>query len=793
MNLKKNKGSSLIIVVLIFALLTIFGTVILAATVSDYQMRIVESKKTKSLYLSDSGLNITEEILKKLVEQGVKVGNNSVKVFMDDFNTNPDAPEYDDLYDIEGKSKVLNKKNFKKKQNTEFKTAYKAYIQEYIDNSATYLQKGFYPNDVDYLVDYIKDYKDNPDNFNGNDYLKKAENNLKLLYSTDVSNNIKITATPPIASFSSTGVMQFTVNSTFSDPKLAGETSNEKALSAHVTITTPEYGKAYYVQTKGETIKVNPAWKKAIAIDGNMNIDCDLTVNGDVFVKGKPTKVTDSNKVYSKYNGGITIGSDSTGIKAIFSKDVSTPNSFNITGSDNEVDITNGGNVFAGNVYIGKQTALSSSSGLKLNAANNGSIYTNNDLSLNASGSTINIDNYYGVNEISKLKSGGGLSDYNSSSSIIVNSDDIGVGSAISINKAAIIMGAAYINTSPSSYETGESLAIKGNYKAYATPIPDEQTSTDAYYQDLITKYSEGRLSFYDFNSLLLANNFNDTNNTALNIIDKAKYFQLYDHLFSEDPINKSGITLPDNTISIGAVINGGKVSGSSYIGTDEQLNTIIPKRRALASHIYEMGCDGGFIGSLDLLDVYNNYKINRAVFEGDKQRNSATNQTNQVAQVFLDTDEFDAEKIDTTTEEVICRTKDKDVIIVGNDAVGSFSDDDHTEVIDLRATNGVAKGIIITKKNVLVYGKVNFTGTVIVGGDFITAKDNLLKTFGYDENYILNLIAKDYTTYSKIFNEDTPQGIQNVSFVDRTGEGEETGNAINKDLVALDKWKILK
>ena len=55
MSLKKKKGSSLVAVLLIFAVLSISGISILSLTVYDYNAKITASKKIQSLYASDSG------------------------------------------------------------------------------------------------------------------------------------------------------------------------------------------------------------------------------------------------------------------------------------------------------------------------------------------------------------------------------------------------------------------------------------------------------------------------------------------------------------------------------------------------------------------------------------------------------------------------------------------------------------------------------------------------------------------------------------------------------------------
>ena len=93
-----------------------------------------------------------------------------------------------------------------------------------------------------------------------------------------------------------------------------------------------------------------------------MKVNSQTEVVGDIFVKGDTSQNLDE-KVFTKYNGGITIGADNeSGITATFNGDVSTPNSFNINGNNNTANIS--GNIYAGNVYVGKGESTANASGV---------------------------------------------------------------------------------------------------------------------------------------------------------------------------------------------------------------------------------------------------------------------------------------------------------------------------------------------------------------------------------------------------------------------------------------------
>ena len=127
------------------------------------------------------------------------------------------------------------------------------------------------------------------------------------------------------------------ISSQFFTTPISGQTSNKKTVQADIVISIPDYQNSYFVETKKQEVTINPVWKNAISIDGDMHINSDITVDGNIFVMGKPPVVTDE-KVYTKYNGGISIGSDDTNaIKAKFKKNVVTSNSFNISGQNKKL------------------------------------------------------------------------------------------------------------------------------------------------------------------------------------------------------------------------------------------------------------------------------------------------------------------------------------------------------------------------------------------------------------------------------------------------------------------------
>ena len=264
---------------------------------------------------------------------------------------------------------------------------------------------------------------------------------------------------------------------------------NSRTVQATYVMSVPNYKDIYFQNVTGELHEYLAFKDRALTIGGNMNVNSatGLTVNGDMFVEGKDPTLTSETRTVDKYHGGITI-SDSKQVK--FNDDIITRNTINI---QDDVEATINGNLYARNVYAGKlDNGFASSSILNVNNidANKGQVIIDNDLALKASkSSTINIKDFYGINDKNINYENGDISNRGnsddvtkSSSSIIVNGNDDSTN--INITNSAYIMGTAHINTKDDNgYQTGESAAVKGNYKAYSVPL--NETEKFAYYDPL--------------------------------------------------------------------------------------------------------------------------------------------------------------------------------------------------------------------------------------------------------------------------------------------------------------------
>ena len=79
MKRRNKKGSSLVMVVFVTAIIFMVGTVMLALVQTDYKSRMQRSQSIKSLYAADSGLNIVKNAINKEAEAAMFCAANQVK------------------------------------------------------------------------------------------------------------------------------------------------------------------------------------------------------------------------------------------------------------------------------------------------------------------------------------------------------------------------------------------------------------------------------------------------------------------------------------------------------------------------------------------------------------------------------------------------------------------------------------------------------------------------------------------------------------------------------------------
>ncbi|WP_069649466.1 pilus assembly PilX N-terminal domain-containing protein [Caloranaerobacter ferrireducens] len=569
--------------------------------------------------------------------------------------------------------------------------------------------------------------------------LNQAQNELfKDAYKTYVLNNIKnrlensnnytlesdgtkpqIRILNDIFSFSE-DKLELDIESTFIKDEI------EKKIKISLIINTPNYNEPIYITSTVNEIPINTVWEKVISSDGNMLIDSgNVKINGDIFVKG-------INK-----SGGITLeGSDVT---LNVNGNIITDYNFKINSSNNNIELN--GNIFAKNFIISEDTNNT------VVSQDEGSFYLMDDLELNGNNCIVDIKgNFYGISDSSDA------SDSDQSSSIVINTNDIGNGSRLNINGNVIIHGSSFINTYGGKYQTGESISIKGNYIAYTYPL---QELGDRGEDKESLKSNNVVFEYYD--PLVLVDRF--VNGEKLLVQDKSDYIKFYNDEYQQSSsLNLGeGITLDESKslIHTGALVYDGKIIPSNIKVEDQ--GVINEKRATFDLYVNKMGDESIQLEKITVNDQIDYTKIINKI-------------------------EYNSEK-----KELIILDKDnEDFAIIGPNGDESVLPESITKVL---IDNGSVKGIIITNGDLYLLGEIDFIGSIITT-DNIYIYNNGIKKFNHNTNIVSKLIYENNITNIFKNNSNNKIALESDININKT----EKGNGIQvADLIEVSNWKLIR
>lgn len=505
--------------------------------------------------------------------------------------------------------------------------------------------------------------------------------------------------------------------------------NNLRTVQAKYNIFVPEYSDIFFGKGTDNISQYVVVENKALMVGKEMIINGtnNLNVTGNVFVEGKSDtskSIDSSNRTYEKYNGGIKINyengsikSDSDSDNVVFNNDVITRGTFNLQDS---MKVKIAGNLYANNFYAGgeKLTELDRiSSGSRLNA---NTFILDNDLTVKGNDTHIGMSEFYGINDKNTNKSDGGTNRYyntthvadnvgkeRTSSSIIVNSPD--ANSTIDISNEAYIMGVAHINTD-NGYQTGESVAVKGNYSAYSVPLDSQE-------------------KFIFDNPLQVLD--------ESNVFNKAKHFSDYWNKTSNGDIGKNldrsgqkanngGISLPTSIYSTGAIVykDGDQtiVKPSQYtLDVETKVNNM---RIDYATQVYRIGAQS------DIAD-YDNL---------GKHADSVEDLIDLTPDILQNSSYSASTELGVNKKEVAVFSMNS-IEIDGN----KITVDGHQYTI-----GSTINAVIVTKGDVNIKGTVNFNGNIITCGNLNVGSGNI--TIKYDEEIINRIKLKNSTLFKNVF-----------------------------------------
>lgn len=750
---KKRKGATLAYVIVVLAIIAVIGTAIVSLSLTNYKAMIVHGKKTQNLYMSESGLDKVQKALDILTAKAITYGNDAVAKEDASLSSEEDLKSGGNKTD-DGYKKISSEKE--ESQNKIFKKAYKEYIikqlnpnSEVSKNEKVFLLENNKVKFNNNLIKMAEEDKNKEKNEEGNYDITLIDiNNKKVSNGSGLSGILNFKTT---SDKDKKEEVSLRLDSKFNVKESDGN-KNYKDVSLTFNIEVPDYNGAYKI----EEFPLYNVCSNGLVVGENLNIGTGSTLNveGGIFVSANVVKdkedLTSGNMVNKKdgdgvvINGGtlsvnngslvskndIRLGGEGSNLKVGCETENSENNKSNLNLNDeskkSNSNLNNNLGVYTGNLGINGDKIGFDKDVSKGNIISNYPVYAMNDLILNGKKSSINLnDGFYGLNSNrTEDKLTGKI---NNSSAIIVNTDDIGNGSSIKIGQEAIIMGTAYINTKPEAYQTGESVSVKGNYIAYTV--------------------DNGNVEFKYYNPLQLA---------KLDSVDeKAKYFK--DNIKNaKGTIHLDGISLPNNTTSIGATISNNEVRQNNDNldkTTGVRINQVNQYEKAI-----------NYIGSL--INTTNN--DNSEIEFPDKEVRKIVN----------------IKESDGKLTKAIIYIDSK------NDKGGNLTIKygNSTDVTDneINLGNGIGAGIIVTKKNVILDSKdksLKFNGTIITA-DNLDVKESKKIDLVYDDNIIKKIISQNYNYFKNLF-----RGQVCNNFITIKSQTNMSDNTLN--LVKTSNWEV--
>lgn len=499
------------------------------------------------------------------------------------------------------------------------------------------------------------------------------------------------------------------LTSTYKDDK-----GKERVVSVAYNLVTPE---DYRILDKadGNTSKLI---NYTLAADGNLTIATDsshvkegkVEVDGNLWIQGLRSEDMVNNPTVDKYKGGIEINNTDIEFKgqvntaANITVDKSKINFKAITLEDKEVD----NKVYAENIFLGSLADGDVDSGIDVDSSK-AELYLANDLVIGASDAKINIKNLYGFNDLNIALPTDDGQVVRGSSSIIINSMKWPNNKGnLTVTDSAYLMGSAYIKTHREPYQTGESVALKGNYKAYAKDSNGNYKDSQYEYLDplvLITKDAQGQ---------------------PLNVVDKAEHFVDYSNS-SNASIRAKGISLPQKTYTAGAYISEGKAHGNSVNLNTEELDKVENMKKRFVQAVYYMGNED--------FDV-NKFQQGKAVYTVENQINwdgvssLIANRGNiiQLENMVILLNDDENRDIEISDDKLILRHENKEATYNKE-----FNRDESKDITYIVVTKGDVnyngtkdyKGTIISLKDINIKNSKGLIGTAKLSEDEIKDKKN--------------------------------------------------------------------
>lgn len=771
------KGSTLLMVIIMSAVLTILGTAMLSMTFMNINMKYNDSRAKRSMYYSESGIDEAYALVGSFVEDTLAIAKDNTDAYREaliaylettvERTVDPLIPP-----DYPGQVHVqidLINGVYSCVQGP-IKNEDGSLVQFYMDGD------GFTPEDMQldvqalskqldyqFKIEFMKAFNEK--------YNVASEHDasfLKIVYDINEVDGLDYNGNPsdvevlgtitPFDLSSDTPFIVHNVNS-----KFVYENRTEKNIQVDLVIHAPE--SLYPVKVTDNTIKIedNPIWQNALVSNTDIIFldGTDSTVNGDIYALGSfKNEITGE----PKYNeSGIMIGGDVLVYGDLVTRAY-------VQTIEDSASLT----VYDGQVYCNTLSTTAGSDNSMIDIMN-GNLYTKDDIELNAAGSSIRIEgSYYGisdgstpdypiededVDEDSQIK-------HDNSSAIVINAPLTDASLYISgdmpdfetlelvdfwynpylwmlneenpteINKNKFdesldgvwIPGTAYIqiggtgNADYWPYQTGESVSVKENYLAYSLPMylgDLHQYSDTNIYKETANNGAEMVFgtTVSDEGEPLEEVKYFDFADKAEYLIEISNYPEYMEDASLINIGNVSSININKYKYGVGTIIsNDGSINELKAGPSDPSdfVNISREIRYDFISYLLHSVRNKEAVEDIDLEHVY---------YFPDSDFNIIVDHVDYTTTTLYSTsiEEYVyATELEQVASQILYVSNPdsevkENVRLVG---VGGVAADGYTNIeTEDGATEGYFQGIIITQGDVIIDGDVHFTGSIIAGG----------------------------------------------------------------------------
>lgn len=584
-NRKKKKGSSILITVGMFAMLSILIMSVLAMTTSGYSLRIKNNKRIENFYAADSGLEISQKVLHDYLGKVVKASLNKVDEYV---QSKPDG----------------------KLSQSEKEEKFQEFFKDIILNGGTL------KDDTGNVIEQLKTVKDEVELPSNYDSFKRDGKNIEIQSEIKSLKKDGTEIVIPTIPYKDINKFSLNVKSNFTD-----KDNKDREVEVDFDILIPEYGK---LLVRAKNSKAPNILNYIVGVDGDYTITTDTTTSvlGDMWVKGNTPNDREVNSE-NKYDGGIVVrqpeGSAYSAPEVRWDGTIATNGTLNISniifksglkGQSGEE------NIFARNIKIDNSKNKTGDSSLFGDETN---LHVYNDFLLEGIKNKIVLKNFYGLNDINDYEKNWEnkkLKNAQKSSSMIINSEDFGNGSSIDIKNDLYILGTSYLDLKGDDYQTGQSTIMNNISRPYTIRDcgekehehePEECPYNEYFYQ--YKTYGDSGIHIAtkdkDGNELILGEVIEETGEAVKpsKLALAKKFYETNTDYFN------AGLTVPeDNIASTGVILaNNQAIARAPRL---EQIEKAEKKQGEFAKEVFYMGNNEG---SYDKKEFWNN-KVNETV-----------------------------------------------------------------------------------------------------------------------------------------------------------------------------------